>query len=30
VVVERPGTRDCRVVAPDLASFLDTLVPTAR
>jgi SecY interacting protein Syd len=30
VVVERPGTRDCRVVAPDLASFLDTLMPPAR
>jgi SecY interacting protein Syd len=30
VVVERPGTRDCRVVAPDLASFLDTLVPPGR
>ena len=30
VVVERPGTREDRVVAPDLASFLDTLVPRTR
>lgn len=29
VVLERPGTRDDRVVAPDLASFLDTLTPRA-